>query len=188
MAAPKPAPAVAAQPATEPPQQQQQQPEEEKQDWKLEVLDKVWLYRCPDTRVDKAALLQGALQLCFDHDLSGVYAHACAEAGVPVDQARLGAMRAANAARVAGLEAEAKEAEESAGESEVRDALLAKAEYLARIGDKEGAAAAFATAEAKSAGSGPKMDIAFSQVRWAWFGCVARARACVRMGANARNS
>lgn len=56
-------------------------------------------------------------------------------------------------------------AEVNAGEMEVRDALQARADYLCGIGDHAAALEAFAAAEAKTAGVGPKMDLAFSQIR-----------------------
>lgn len=57
-------------------------------------------------------------------------------------------------------------AEKNAGEVEVRDALQARADYLCSIGDHAAAVEAYAAAEAKTAGVGPKMDLAFSQIRW----------------------
>lgn len=55
--------------------------------------------------------------------------------------------------------------QENLGETEVRDALLAKAEYLASIGDKDAAVAAFTQTEEKTAGGGNKLDLIFSQIR-----------------------
>lgn len=57
-------------------------------------------------------------------------------------------------------------AETNAGEVEVRDALQAKADFLCSIGDRAAAVEAYAAAEAKTAGVGPKMDLAFSLIRW----------------------
>jgi hypothetical protein len=44
--------------------------------------------------------------------------------------------------------------------------LLAKADYLASVADRGAAVAAYATTEAKAAGSGAKMDLVFSQLRY----------------------
>lgn len=63
------------------------------------------------------------------------------------------------------LEDKIKDAETNLGEQEVRDALLAKAEYLTEIGDKDAALKAFDVAEEKTTGFGNKMDLVFSQVR-----------------------
>ncbi len=56
-------------------------------------------------------------------------------------------------------------AEANLGEIDVREALLAKADYLAGIGDRAAAARALDATEAKTAGAGPKMDLAFSLLR-----------------------
>jgi len=54
---------------------------------------------------------------------------------------------------------------EHEGEMEVRDAVVAKAEYLANIGDVERAQETFEDAFGKTVGSGPKMDLSFSLLR-----------------------
>lgn len=144
--------------------------QQEKQDVKLELLERVWLLRSPDgPDVDKPAVLAALQATIFGHDLAPAYVHVCAALGLPVDEARLAAMRTANAAKLATLDAAVADAEENLGESEVREALLAKADYLATIGDKPAAFAAYAVTEGKSAGSGPKMDIAFSCARLCMF-------------------
>jgi 26S proteasome regulatory subunit N7 len=97
--------------------------------------------------------------------MAPVYEPLCQELGWELDTAQLERMRGANAARLADLDAAAKDAEENAGEVEVRDAVHAKADYLADIGDRDAAAAAFAAAEAKTAGAGQRMELAFSLVR-----------------------
>ncbi len=82
-----------------------------------------------------------------------------------MDQAKLAEMRSKNTAKLTELEDKIKDAEENMGETEVRDALHAKADYLASIGDREAAIKAYAATEAKTAGSGNKMDLVFSQIR-----------------------
>lgn len=54
---------------------------------------------------------------------------------------------------------------ENAGEVEVRDALIAKANYYLDIGDSEASVAALAAAEAKTAGAGQKLDLVFAGLR-----------------------
>lgn len=46
--------------------------------------------------------------------------------------------------------------------------MRAKADYLAKIGDKGAAVKAYAATESKSAGSGPKLDLVFSLLRYAF--------------------
>jgi hypothetical protein len=98
-------------------------------------------------------------------DLAPIYEHVCSELGLQVDASKLAGMKERNAIKLAELEAKIADAQENLGETEVRDALLAKAEFLADIGDREAATKAFEAAEAKTAGSGNKMDLVFSQIR-----------------------
>jgi 26S proteasome regulatory subunit N7 len=74
-------------------------------------------------------------------------------------------MRAALASRVAAHDAAAAEAAENEGDVEVRDALVAKAAALADAGDREAAVAAYAAADAKTAGAGLKLDSALALAR-----------------------
>lgn len=48
----------------------------------------------------------------------------------------LSSLKAANEARLAELEAGIKDAKANLGETDVRDAMLAKAEYLVEIGNR----------------------------------------------------
>lgn len=51
------------------------------------------------------------------------------------------------------------------GDTEVRDALLAKAEYLCKIGDKNAAVSAFRETFDKSVSVGQRLDITFNVIR-----------------------
>lgn len=93
------------------------------------------------------------------------YERMCSELKWEVDDMLLGKMRGENEARLAELEQAISNAEENEGDTEVKDAMIAKAEYLADIGDQEEAAKAFDAAMEKTAGSGPKMDLVFSMLR-----------------------
>eukprot|EP00197_Chlamydomonas_leiostraca_P006357 CAMPEP_0202865208 /NCGR_PEP_ID=MMETSP1391-20130828/5343_1 /ASSEMBLY_ACC=CAM_ASM_000867 /TAXON_ID=1034604 /ORGANISM="Chlamydomonas leiostraca, Strain SAG 11-49" /LENGTH=387 /DNA_ID=CAMNT_0049545013 /DNA_START=77 /DNA_END=1240 /DNA_ORIENTATION=+ len=141
-------------------------PVEEKQDLHLELYHKKFLLKTTDVPgIDKAKLQASILETISQHDLAPVYVHIAGELGWTVDQAKLAAMKQKNAAKLEELEAKIKDAQENLGETEVRDALHAKADYLALIGDKEAAVEAYAATEAKTAGSGNKMDLVFSQIR-----------------------
>ena len=95
------------------------------------------------------------------------YEHVCAQLGWPVDAAKLQAMQAANKKQLEDLEAKIADAEANAGETEVRDAMLAKAEHLGETGDREAAAQAYEATAAKTASGGSKADMTFSQIRCA---------------------
>ena len=58
----------------------------------------------------------------------------CEELGWAVDTAKLEAMHAVNAADLAALEAAIADAEENMGDIEIRDARLAKADHLCKLG------------------------------------------------------
>lgn len=103
-----------------------------------------------------------------------MYEHICEQLQIPLDSAKLAAMQEKNTARLQELDEKVKDAEENLGETEVRDALVAKADYYANIGDKDAAVAAYKVAEAKTTGSGNKVDFVFSQIRWAWRAHIAR--------------
>jgi hypothetical protein len=104
--------------------------------------------------------------------LTPLYEHLCIELGLPKDAAKAAAMRATNEQRLKELADKVTDAEENLGETEVRDAVHARAEYLGKIGDREGAAKAFAETEEKTASGGAKADMVFSQIRWGgWLCC-----------------
>ena len=66
------------------------------------------------------------------------YSSVCADLGRPVDSAFLAKMEAQNKKELARMEEAIADAEKNFGETERRDALMAKAEYLCKIGDKVG--------------------------------------------------
>ena len=64
------------------------------------------------------------------------YTSVCSELGREVDTTLLSDLEAANKAELAKLEEGIEDATKNFGETEQRDALMAKAEYLCKIGDK----------------------------------------------------
>lgn len=81
------------------------------------------------------------------------------------DSTLVNKMKQANEEKITQLDATIKDAVENLGESEVREAHAAKAEYFARIGDKENAVAAYRTTLEKTVGSGQKLDVIFTLLR-----------------------
>ena len=63
------------------------------------------------------------------------------------------------------LEVDIKDEETNLGESELREALLAKAEYLTKIGDKDAAIEAVRKTMEKTVGLGNRMDLVFHNIR-----------------------
>ena len=64
------------------------------------------------------------------------YEEVCADLNWKVDQALLKTMKAANEAQLKKLDEAVEDAEKNLGETEIRDGMLKKAEYLIRIGSK----------------------------------------------------
>lgn len=140
--------------------------QQEEQDYKVTLAHKRFLFRTQDVAVaDRAKLQKEIIDLVKGHDMAPLYEEVCAELGCSCDSLALTVMKERNALQLTELEEKIKDAEANAGEVEVRDGLQAKADYLCSIGDRAAAMEAYAAAESKPAGVGPKMDLAFSQIR-----------------------
>ena len=63
-----------------------------------------------------------------------MYEHICQETEWNPDASQLQRMQSANHAKLQELESKIKDAEENLGDTEVKEALTAKADYLCRIG------------------------------------------------------
>ena len=74
-------------------------------------------------------------------------------------------MSAENEKELKSLDEKIADAEANLGESEHREALLAKAEYLTKIGDKENAVEAIRKTMEKTVGLGNRMDLIFHSIR-----------------------
>ncbi|EFJ50115.1 26S proteasome regulatory complex [Volvox carteri f. nagariensis] len=140
--------------------------EEVKQDFRLELAHKVFLIKTPDIPVDNREVLKKeVLAVIYEGNLAPLYQYLCSELGWTLDSEKLGLMQAANAAKLAEFDEKQKDAEENLGETEVRDVMLARAEYLGSISDREAASQAFDAVEKKTASGGNKVDLLFSQIR-----------------------
>lgn len=69
-------------------------------------------------------------------EMASYYAHVVAALKIPNDAALVESMNTANKKILAELEAKIVDAEENLGETELSEALIAKAEHFSRIGDK----------------------------------------------------
>ncbi|KAI9568050.1 26S proteasome subunit RPN7-domain-containing protein [Boletus coccyginus] len=94
------------------------------------------------------------------------YYHLVTSSGALVsDPALLGEMEKANEEELKKLDERLAEAEKTEGESEISDALKARANHLTRIGDKERAVAAQELALQKTPGLGSRIDISLTLIR-----------------------
>ena len=73
-------------------------------------------------------------QLACPADLAPLYKHICQETGWSPDGSQLQRMQSANQTKMQELEGKIKDADENLGDTEVKAALTAKADYLCHIG------------------------------------------------------
>ena len=74
-------------------------------------------------------------------------------------------MRAANEAELAKLDARLEEAKEQEGETEVREALLAKSDFKVHIGEKDAAITAIEETFGKTVAMGLRLDLLLTKLR-----------------------
>jgi len=107
------------------------------------------------------------LQYTTENFMGPWYAHLCTTFGWQQDEALYKSMVAKNEGDLKKLDEQKKDAEENRGDTEVREAMLAKADYYAEIGDKEKAVAQYNETLTKTVGAGEKIDVVFAIIRMA---------------------
>ena len=93
------------------------------------------------------------------------YKELCKDLGYVVDEALVCSLESENKTKLEELDKKISDAEANFGESDIRDANLAKAEYLCRIGDKEACLSLFRKIQETSLALGQKLDIVFYCIR-----------------------
>jgi 26S proteasome regulatory subunit N7 len=89
--------------------------------------------------------------------------------GIPRDDGLLTKLEEANKRQLALFEDQLKVAEANEGELEVQDALVARANYLCQIGEKDPALDALELSISKAVGMGSKLDGVFTIIRLGFF-------------------
>merc|ERR1712216_287157 len=141
-------------------------PEENQEvDASIQLCHKIFALSNPSQGTDVAALGDEVKQIVLDRGMETLYPSYCEKFGWMLDENALSSMKAANAAKLTELDAKIKDAEENLGDVEVRDAMLAKAEFYAGTADRERALAAFEACERKTVAIGQKMEMVFSVMR-----------------------
>lgn len=101
--------------------------------------------------------------------MTGYYQHLKAEGVLELDKKQEDEMAAANEAKLTTLRAAVEDATKNLGETEVREAMLAVADYYCLIGDKEKALEEYEKTLKKTVALGQKLDIIFTLVRLGFF-------------------
>jgi 26S proteasome regulatory subunit N7 len=123
-----------------------------------------------ETPCDKPKISQEMLNIVKEKSMLPFYEkHLCPAPLGPVDEVLKATMQKANDEELAKLEEKLADAKENLGDVEVRDVLVAKADFWNRIGNKEAAIEAYEVAFDKTVGIGGKMDIILTNVRIALF-------------------
>jgi len=134
----------------------------------LEIAHMAYLLQAPvevTPAKDKPALQKKFLDAVKANNMAPYYIEVASSVGLPVDNTFLGVMQKANKDKVKALDAQRADAEENLGESEVREALLEKAQHYSRIGSKDEAVDAYQATLEKTVGVGQKLDIVLSLIR-----------------------
>lgn len=108
---------------------------------------------------------QKVLEFIQENDMAPFYEEVCKEFGWKVDAALLKKMKATNEAELKKLTEAIDDAEKNLGESEIRENMLKKAEYLCQIGDKEGCLSQFRLTSEKTVSLGYRLDLVFHLIR-----------------------
>merc|ERR1740121_1878699 len=121
---------------------------------------------CPDRDKLKAEVLA----IVKENGMLPYYEkYLCPDLLGPADKALTTEMKRQNEEDLKKLEEKIRDASENLGDTEVRDALSAKAEFFNRIGDKDAAIAGYEDAFEKTVGVGGKLDNILTVIRIAFF-------------------
>jgi len=136
----------------------------------MEYAELLFVLQSPSaTGEEKKAAEKDLMKAIEDNSMAPYYEYICSELQIPVDQDLLSKMKDTNTTEKERLDEAVKDAEENLGEIEIRDAKIAKAEYLSKIGDKEGSLKALREAYEKTTTLGHKLDNIFHQIRIGFF-------------------
>eukprot|EP01133_Synstelium_polycarpum_P008149 gene8149-9569_t len=121
--------------------------------------------QCPNDNKAKADLLAEIEK----HKMLPLYRIMVEQCKWDEDHQFVETLKANNDKELSELEAKIKDATENFGESEIREAFLAKSDYYCRIGDKDKAYATYRQTFEKTVPLGQKLDIVFTLIRMGIF-------------------
>ncbi|XP_047325801.1 26S proteasome non-ATPase regulatory subunit 6 homolog [Impatiens glandulifera] len=111
--------------------------------------------------IEKVRLRQEVLDFVLAESMAPLYETLVANSVLDTNQSLLDSMRAKNEDELKKLDEKIADAEENLGESEVREAHLAKSLFFVKIGDKDKALEQLKVTEGKTVAVGQKMDLVF---------------------------
>ncbi|KAG5234226.1 26S PROTESOME SUBUNIT 6 [Salix viminalis] len=136
----------------------------------LVLANKLFLLTHHDVQdIEKVHLKEEVLTAIKTDDMVPLYETLMAESLLEKDQSLLDSMRAKNEDELKKLDEKIADAEENLGESEVREAHLAKSLFYIRIGDKDKALEQLKVTEGKTVAVGQRMDLVFYTLQLGFF-------------------
>ncbi|KAJ4849554.1 proteasome regulatory particle subunit [Turnera subulata] len=136
----------------------------------LVLANKLFLLTHPGVPdIEKVQLKEEVFTAVKSDDMVPLYETLVADGILEKDQAVLDSMRAKNEEEIKKLDEKIADAEENLGESEVREAHLAKSLFYIRIGDKEKALEQLKVTESKTVAVGQRMDLVFYTLQLGFF-------------------
>eukprot|EP00929_Paragymnodinium_shiwhaense_P028587 TRINITY_DN1654_c0_g2_i1.p1 TRINITY_DN1654_c0_g2~~TRINITY_DN1654_c0_g2_i1.p1 ORF type:complete len:388 (+),score=135.20 TRINITY_DN1654_c0_g2_i1:87-1250(+) len=118
---------------------------------------------------DKATATKDVLETVKKNSMLPYYEKIAAAGVFVADETLKAEMRKKNDEELAKIEAKIQDCQENLGETETRDALLEKADFFNRIGDKAAALEAYNVAFEKTLGVGGRLDNILTIIRIAFF-------------------
>ncbi|PHU09379.1 26S proteasome non-ATPase regulatory subunit 6 [Capsicum chinense] len=153
--------------------------EEGTQQPQLVLAHKLFRLTHPDVNdLDKVRLREEVLEAVLSNDMVPLYETLVTNGVLSLDQKVLDSMRAKNCDELKKIDDKIADAEENLGESEVREAHLAKSLFYIRIGDKAGSLSTYLSekaleqlkvTESKTVAVGQKMDLVFYTLQMGLF-------------------
>ncbi|XP_078172741.1 26S proteasome regulatory subunit Rpn7 [Carex rostrata] len=141
-----------------------------KQQPHLILANKLFLLSHPDVDdIDKVRLREEVLSVVKSDDMASLYEYLNTSGVLEKDAELLDAMKKRIEEETKKLDEKIADAEENLGESEVREAHLAKSLYFIRICDKERALEQLKVTEGKTVAVGQKMDLVFYTLQIGFF-------------------
>lgn len=120
---------------------------------------------CDTTPEKRAAAKAKLLELIEKDSMAPLYRKAVEEFGWPPEEEKMKVMDEKNKEELESLEAKLVDAKENYGDIEVRDALMARAQFFCRIGDIPKAVDAYNVAYEKTVGVGSRLDVTLTLLR-----------------------
>jgi 26S proteasome regulatory subunit N7 len=142
----------------------------ENEEQTVQLAHKIFLLKHPDVQdIEKVRLKDDVFAVVKANHMVPLYETLVADGVLGIDQGLLDSMRTENDEELKKLEEKIVDAEENLGESEVREAHLAKSLFYIRIGDKDKALEQLKITETKTVAVGQKMDLVFYTLQLGFF-------------------